>query len=75
MQSVDKANNYQLGTDSQVVRHDRDRFQETPHVGDGARIRSGNSRGVTLYRSPDVTPSREPGTPQTSFRPPVNRER
>ncbi|WP_442800386.1 KfrB domain-containing protein [Sphingomonas sp. STIS6.2] len=75
MQSVDKTNSYRLGTDSQVVSHERDRFKETPHVGDCARIKYDNSRGVTLYRSPDVTPSREPGTPQTSFRPPVDRER
>jgi len=72
---VDKANIYQLGNDSQVVRHDRDRFKEAPQVGEGARIGYDNGRGVMLHRLPDVTPSRGPTTPQTSLRPSTDRER
>lgn len=55
---VDKANIYQLGNDSQVVRHDRDRFKETPHVGEGARIGYDNGRGVMLNRSIEPAASR-----------------
>jgi len=62
---VDKANIYQLGNDSQVVRHDRDRFKETPHVGEGARIGYDNGRGGMLNRSTETTMNRSISSPST----------
>ncbi|WP_443027168.1 KfrB domain-containing protein [Sphingomonas sp. LB3N6] len=72
---VDKANIYQLGTDSQVVRHDRDRFKETPHAGEGARIGYDNGRGVMLNRSAETIPNRGTPMPTTHARGTQERER
>nr|WP_138995696.1 KfrB domain-containing protein [Sphingomonas sp. PAMC 26621] len=72
---VDKANIYQLGNDSQVVRHDRDRFKETPHVGEGARIGYDNGRAVMLNRTSEPSPSRGNPTITTPARPAHDRGR
>jgi len=72
---VDKANIYQLGNDSQVVRHDRDRFKETPHVGEGARIGYDSGRGVMLNRSADIVANRGIPTPMAQTRGTQERER
>ena len=72
---VDKANIYQLGNDSQVVRHDRDRFKETPHVGEGARIGYDNGRGVMLNRSAEAIPNRGFPSPTATPQKLLNRER
>jgi hypothetical protein len=60
---VDKSNVYQLGNDSQVVRHDRDRFKEAPNVGEAARIGYDNGRASMLNRTPEPSPSRTPTAP------------
>jgi hypothetical protein len=60
---VDKANVYQLGSDSQVVRHDRDRFKDTPAIGDNARIGYSSGQAVILARSAEPTPDRAAPTP------------
>lgn len=72
---VDKANVYQLGSDSQVVRHDRDRFKETPNVGEGARIGYDSGRAVMLNRSAEPSPNRGSPAPSAPARTPPDRER
>lgn len=72
---VDKANVYQLGSDNQVVRHDRDRFKETPNVGEGARIGYDSGRAVMLNRSAEPSPNRGSPAPSAPARPRPDRER
>jgi predicted ABC-type ATPase len=72
---IDKANVYQLGSDSQVVRHDRERFKEAPNVGEGARIGYDNGRAVMLNRSPEPSPNRGNPTPPAPTRSTPDRER
>lgn len=72
---VDKANIYQLGNDSQVVRHDRDRFKDRPNVGESARIGYDNGRGIMLNRSTENIPNRGISTPAATLRGTQDRER
>jgi predicted ABC-type ATPase len=72
---VDKGNVYQLGGDSQVVRHDRDRFKDTPNVGESARIGYDNGRAVMLNRFPEPSPNRGNPTPSVPTRSTPDRER
>ena len=72
---VDKANIYQLSSDSQIVRHDRDRFKEAPNVGEGARIGYDNGWGVMLNRPMTPTLDRGPSTSFTPVKATSNRER
>lgn len=65
---VDKANVYQLGSDSQVVRHDRDRFKDTPSIGDNARIGYNSGQAVILARSAEPSPDRAASTPSAPTR-------
>jgi hypothetical protein len=72
---VDKASVYQVGNDSQVVKHDRERFKETPNVGEAARIGYDNGRASMLNRTPEPTPSRTPAAPTAPTRNIPDRER
>lgn len=72
---IDKANVYQLGSDSQVVRHDRERFVENPNVGASARIGYDNGRAVMLDRSLAPSPNRGNPTPSAPTRSTPGRER
>jgi len=72
---VDKANIYQLGNDSQVVRHDRDRFKDTPSVGESARIGYDNGRAIMLNRAAEPAPNRGNPTPSPQTRSTPDRER
>ncbi len=69
---VDKASVYQLGNDSQVVKHDRERFKETPNVGEAARIGYDNGRATMLNRTPEPAPSRTPAAPAAPAGPTKN---
>ena len=61
---VDKSNVYQLGNDGQVTRHDRDRFKETPSVGDNARIGYDKGQAAVLTRTAEPTPDRAAPSPR-----------
>jgi len=60
---VDKSNVYQLGDDGQVTRHDRDRFKDTPSVGDNARIGYDKGQAAVLTRTAEPTPDRAAPSP------------